>query len=65
MTRTCDTCGDELDADRDKSKGTYRDECLPCLTDRATLGDDSNPFRHLADAERKAGTLTTRVGGRE
>jgi hypothetical protein len=31
MTRTCDECGDELDPERDKSRGRYRDRCRPCL----------------------------------
>lgn len=66
MTHTCDTCGDALQPDRDKNTaGHYRDDCLPCIREQATLGDDANPFRHLADAEREAGTLTTRVGGGE
>lgn len=60
---TCDTCGDDLtDADKNAA-GHYRDDCMDCIQDKATLGDESNPFRELADAERAAGTLTTRVGG--
>jgi len=32
MSRTCDACGDPLDADRDRdSAGQYRDRCRPCI----------------------------------
>jgi len=62
MTPTCDACGDALtDADKNTA-GHYRDRCLECIAADATLGDDSNPFRHLADREREAGTLSTRIG---
>jgi len=34
MTRECGTCGDPLDADRDKAGGRYRDDCMPCIRER-------------------------------
>jgi len=30
-SHTCEECGDELDPERDKAGGRYRDRCLPCL----------------------------------
>jgi len=35
MTKTCETCGDELDPDRDKAGGCYHTKCLPCLRSQA------------------------------
>jgi len=35
MTKTCETCGDELDPDRDKAGGSYHAKCLPCLRSQA------------------------------
>ena len=47
MTHTCDDCGTVLDADRDKSRGVYRDRCLPCIEDAAA--DE----RHVDTCERE------------
>jgi len=45
MTHACDSCGDALDPDRDKSRGRYREDCLPCLLSRA------EPERHVDTCE--------------
>ena len=29
--KTCETCGETLDPDRDKAGGSYHAKCLPCL----------------------------------
>jgi len=57
----CGDCGAEVD--NYDNGGRPREKCWSCIEAAATLGDDSNPFRHLADAEREAGTLTTRTEG--
>jgi hypothetical protein len=55
---TCD-CGSEIE--RKNAAGHYRGKCWSCIEAEATLGNESNPFRYLADKERAEGTLTTRV----
>jgi hypothetical protein len=55
---SCD-CGDEIE--RKNAAGHYREKCWSCIEAEATLGDDTNPYRYLADQERAEGTLTTRV----
>jgi len=46
MTHACDSCGDALDADRDKAGGRYRDKCLPCI--RTSVADQP---RHVDTCE--------------
>jgi hypothetical protein len=55
-------CGCGAEIETKNAAGQYREQCWECIESAATLGDSSNPFRELADAERAAGTLTTRVG---
>jgi len=43
----CDICGDPLEAPRDKNAaGWWRDECLPCISERAP--DAGRPRRDPA-----------------
>lgn len=35
MTKTCETCGETLDPERDKDGGSYHAKCLPCLRAQA------------------------------
>jgi len=58
----CVDCGAAVD-NYDNSNRP-RDRCWDCLEATAELGDESNPYRHLADAEREAGTLATRTGAK-
>lgn len=55
----CVDCGDEVD-NYDNSNRP-RERCWACIKATAELGDELNPYRHLADAEREAGTLATRT----
>jgi hypothetical protein len=56
---TCKDCGDEVDNYDNGNRP--RDRCWSCIEAEAQLGDETNPFRYLADKERAEGTLTTRV----
>jgi len=41
MSPTCDDCGDELVDPRDKNAaGWWRDRCLPCIAEDATVADE-------------------------
>jgi len=39
--KTCETCDDALDPDRDKAGGSYHAKCLPCLRAQ-TVGRDKH-----------------------
>ena len=40
----CDNCGNELQDPRDKNAaGWWRDECLPCISNRAKLDRRDDP----------------------
>jgi hypothetical protein len=49
MSRTCDECDAELTPERDKSRGRYRDRCLPCLVADARAADTRHVVTCTAD----------------
>ena len=50
MPRTCEACDAELTAERDKSRGRYRDRCLPCIVADARSEDTRHVVTCTADA---------------
>jgi len=48
--RRCEVCDEPLTAERDKSRGRYRDRCLPCIEAEARPSD----ARHVVTCDEPA-----------
>jgi len=60
--KTCETCGEALDPDRDKAGGSYHAKCLPCLRAQA-VGRDKHV--HTCDKDPCSVCLSWRAERKE